>query len=951
MAADKLRLQVILSAMDKATAPLRKIQRGSKGLADQLQRQRESLRKLNAAQRDISAFRQQANAAKLTRTAYDQQRAKVSELAARIKATNAPSRALRREFNEAARAAGVMKLKTQQQATQLQQMRGALERAGISTWQLGTHERQLRSQIEQATRAMQQQQAQLSRLASRQQTMAKASRQAQSMRSAGSSLAMGGAVAGGYGYGLARVLGGMVGAGSAFDAEMSSVQALTRLDKQSEQLAALRAQARQLGAATSFTATDAAQGQGFLAMAGFTPEAIRAAMPGLLDMAKAGRTELARTADIGSNILSGFGLDPKEMTRVSDVLVLGFSTANTNLEMLGDTMKYVAPIAKAAGVSLEESVAMAGLLGNVGIQSSQAGTTLRSMMLRLSAPTAKASAALAQLNVETRDSKGNMRGILDITAEVAKSVENMGSADRLSYLKRIFGEEPAAGMAELISRAGSGEIEKYLNVLQGAEGTAAQTAQIMDANLSGSWKQFKSASEDVMIAVHELLDGPLRGVVDRLTQATRAVGKWVKANPGLAAGIAKVAAVLAALLIAAGGAMVTLGAMLGPLAMLRYLFTAVGVNAGSMFGMIGKVLPMLLNTGRMLLPLLGGISAPVLAIGIAVGVVAALVWKYWEPIKAFMIGVWEGVLDVVTPIMDELMTALEPLGPVWDMISDAMSEAWAWIKKLFEPFEATSEQLQGATDAGRGFGQVLGNVLSVNLRIAVKAISWLVKAFTTVLPAIKNAIGGAWTYLQGAWDLIVGLFTLDGDRIRTGMASMWKGINKILMGWPAKMVQAGKNMIDGLIQGISSLAGSVGDTISGIADGAIDRFKRMLGIQSPSRVFAQLGNFTVQGFTGGIDAGRQRAVQSVARLGDRVRQAGAGVVMAAASMPMAPVGSVPLPAGSAGMPAAQAGGNTYEITVHVGAGADGQAIAQAVREELDRRDRERASRLHSRLTD
>ena len=155
---------------------------------------------------------------------------------------------------------------------------------------------------------------------------------------------------------------------------MSRVQALTRLDKGSAELAALRAQARKLGADTMFSATEAAEGQAFLGMAGFDAKQIQAAMPGLLDMAKAGDTDLGRTADIGSNILGGFGLAAEEMSRVSDVLTQTMTTSNVTLEMLGETMKYVAPQARAAGASLEEMAAMTGLLGNVGIQSSQAGT-------------------------------------------------------------------------------------------------------------------------------------------------------------------------------------------------------------------------------------------------------------------------------------------------------------------------------------------------------------------------------------------------------------------------------------------------------------------------------------------------------------------------------------------------------------------------------------------------
>lgn len=376
-----------------------------------------------------------------------------------------------------------------------------------------------------------------------------------------------------------------------------------------------------------------------------------------------------------------------------------------------------------------------------------------------------------------------------------------------------------------------------------------------------------------------------------------------------------------------------------------------GKLVGQVFSLGGRAFPMLFNVGRMLLPLLGGISLPVLAIGAAIGVVAALVWKYWEPIKAFMIGTWQGIVDVVNPIMAELATALEPLGPVWDMVSSAMSQAWGWVMKLFAPFEATSEQLQGATDAGRGFGQILGTVLTVNLRMAVKAIGWLVSAFTTILPVIQNAVGGAWTYLQGAWNLIVGLFTGNGDKIRSGLSAMWAGVNQILLGWPAQMMQAGIDMVQGLVNGIVSKGSAAMDAVAGVASGVVGKFKGMLGIHSPSRVFAQFGDFTMQGLAGGLDRSQGEPLSQVATLGDRMKQAGAGIALGAAALPvMASAGPVVAP-GAAQAATGAAGGNSYTIQITAAPGSDGQAIADLVRQTIETIERERASRRGSRLSD
>lgn len=395
-------------------------------------------------------------------------------------------------------------------------------------------------------------------------------------------------------------------------------------------------------------------------------------------------------------------------------------------------------------------------------------------------------------------------------------------------------------------------------------------------------------------------------------------------------------------------------------------------------------------------------------------VVAALVWKYWEPIKAFMIGVWQGVVDVVNPIMAELMAALEPLGPVWAQVSDAMGKAWAWVQKLFTPFKATSEQLQGATKAGRGFGQVLGQVLTVNLRMAVAAVGWLVKAFTFMLPIIQNAVGGAWTYLQGAWQLIVGLFTLDGDKIRSGLTAMWDGANQILLGWPARMMQAGIDMVQGLVNGITSSGSAAMDAVANIASGVMDRFKGLLGIHSPSRVFAQFGDFTMQGLAGGIDRSQGEPLQQVTSVGDRITQAGAGMgervtqvsagmtqrmqgpaadnaagptrldqlreqriaklgnnadtaratasrdrlrqasagfALGAAALPVM-AAAAPVVAPAAAQPAAgSTGASSYTINIQPPSGADSREIADLVRQAIEQIERDKATRRGARLSD
>ena len=373
----------------------------------------------------------------------------------------------------------------------------------------------------------------------------------------------------------------------------------------------------------------------------------------------------------------------------------------------------------------------------------------------------------------------------------------------------------------------------------------------------------------------------------RVAKVADRMAEWVKNNPQLVATIAKLVIGGTALAAALGGLVVAGG--VGAMALTQIHKAVILLSGG---GGLGKLVGQVLSLGGSAFQCCSTLAACCCRCSVASAcrswpsALPSASWQRWcgstgEPIKAFMIGTWQGILDVVNPIMSELATALEPLGPVWDMVSSAMSQAWGWVTKLFAPFEATSEQLQGATDAGRGFGQILGTVLTVNLRMAVKAIGWLVSAFTTILPVIQNAVGGAWTYLQGAWNLIVGLFTGNGEKIRSGLSAMWAGVNQILLGWPAQMMQAGIDMVQGLVNGILSKSSAAMDAVAGIASGVVGKFKGMLGIHSPSRVFAQFGDFTMQGLAGGLDRSQGEPLSLVASVADRMKQAGAGIALGA----------------------------------------------------------------------
>lgn len=344
-----LQLKVITALQDKLSAPLSRIRGASGASAKSIKDLRDKLGGLEKTQKDVGKFRDLQKGLSETSIKMREAQNRSNELAAKMRSTAQPTAALRREFNQATRAAEDLKNKHGQQSQELQRLRSTLSSAGISTKNLSRDERELRSNISQTTQQLESQRKKLAQVAQQQRKLGEARQKMERVQSMAGSMAATGAAGLATGSGALYAGARFMGAGIEFDESMSRVQSLTRLDKDSDEMKALRDQAKKLGAETMFSATEAAAGQGFLAMAGFDPKSITEAMPGLLDMAKAGGNELAETADIASNILTGFGLQANEMGKVGDVLVGAFTRSNVDLGMLGETMKYAAPIASSLG--------------------------------------------------------------------------------------------------------------------------------------------------------------------------------------------------------------------------------------------------------------------------------------------------------------------------------------------------------------------------------------------------------------------------------------------------------------------------------------------------------------------------------------------------------------------------------------------------------------------------
>ncbi|MFI8482990.1 phage tail tape measure protein [Pseudomonas sp. NPDC078700] len=846
-----LTLKVTLQALNRVSGPFRSISQQAQRTGQAMRDTNTRLKALNATQKQIGEFRELRAGLTSTRTQLNDARKRTQLLGRQLAQTSNPSRALRREFEQSRQALKQLGQQETEQNRKLQQLRATLRETGVNTRQLGNSERRLREEIRSSNNQLEQQRRRMQQLTCQQERLTRARQQySRTQQMAGS---MAGSGAAGLATGSAMLYSGarLLAPGVEFDASMSKVQALTRLDKESPELQALRDQARQLGSSTQFTAVEAANAQGFLGMAGFKPQAIKDAMPGMLDLAKAGDSDLAGTADIASNILTGFNLQAKETSRLGDVLVGTFTRSNTNLQMLGETMKYVAPVAAGVGQDIETVAAMAGKLGDAGIQGSMGGTALRAVISRLAEPPKMAAKALKKLGISAKDAQGNLRDMPTVLTELYERTKALGNADRAGYFKAIAGAEAFSGLQVLVDQAGTGKLQEFIATLRETRGEAQQTAKVMGDNLKGDITALGSAWDDFGIQIQEQQDGPFRQLSQSVTSIIGGVKSWVAENPKLAGGLVKTAVGLGLVMAVMGGLTLAMASILGPFAMVRYGLMLFGIRSAGL-------LSPLLALGRIALPL---VAKGVMLIGRAL---------LLNPIGIAITAIAGGAYLIYRN---------------WDTVGPYFKGLWAELKQ--------------------GFSGGLGDMATTILNFSPVGLFY--RAFSGVM----NYFGAE---------------------------------------LPAKFSDFGGMLIDGLVSGITGALGKAKTAITGVGESAIGWFKDKLGIHSPSRVFAELGGFTMAGLSQGIERGQSGPLASISSLGKQLAQAGALTLGMGAGSAVALDSRPPLAAGNT-KPAISIAGDTISITIEATLGTDTAGIEQLLNKLLNERERNKAARVRSALFD
>lgn len=698
---NNVRIEVLLNAVDRASRPLKSIQTASKSLAGDIRTSQNSLRDLNAQASRIDGFRKASAQLAVTGQSLTKAKHEAAALAVQFKNTQNPTIAQARAMEAAKKSAADLQLKYNGLRQSVQRQRTELAQAGINTRTLSADERRLKTSISETTAQLNRQREALARVSQQQAKLSRVKERYQ----AGKSMAGSMAAAGAAGTGIATA-GTMAGAkllmpGYSFAQKNSELQAVLGVDKQSPEMQALRKQARLLGDNTAASADDAASAQIIIAKSGGDADAIQAATPVTLNMALSNRRSMEENAALLTGMKSAFGLSNDKIAHIGDVLSMTMNKTAADFDGMSDALTYAAPVAKNAGVSIEQTAAMVGALHDSKITGSMAGTGSRAILSRLQAPTGKAFEAIKELGVKTSDSKGNTRPIFSILKEMQRSFEknNLGTSQRGEYMKAIFGEEASSAAAVLMAAASSGKLDQLTAAFKASDGKTEELVKVMQDNLGGDFKEFQSAYEAVGTDLFDQQEGALRRLTQTATQYVLKLDGWITRNKSLATTIG----------VVAGGALGLIG-VIGGIGLIAWP-VVMGINAIiAAAGVLGTVFAV---TGGAIVTAIGAISLPVVAVAGAVVAGAVLIRKYWEPISAFFSGVVEGLKAAFAPVAE----IFSPLAPVFDSIMEKLRGVWQWFTNLVAPVKATQESLDRCKNVGVAFGKALADALMAPLNI------------------------------------------------------------------------------------------------------------------------------------------------------------------------------------------------------------------------------------------
>ena len=533
--------------------------------------------------------------------------------------------------------------------------------------------------------------------------------------------------------------------GMDFDASMSNVYGLmSSLNLSQAQMDALRDTAREMGATTKFSASEAADAMGYMALAGWDDAQVIAGIPGVLNLAAAANMDLAKASDIVTDTMTPFGMAAERAGEAADVFAYAQANSNTTVEALGEAMKYAAPTADAFGMTLQDTAAAMGVLANAGIKGSQGGTTLNAMLRDMKNNAKNGAIAIGKTKVALTNADGSYRSYAAIIRDIDKATSSMTASQRDAALGAIFGDESLKGILATLKQ-GPDALDAMTEGMYACGGAAEDMAATMGDNLKGDLAILESGAQDMAIALSDWLMPAARGVVQGITDM---IGKFNALDDGTKNTIFRIGAMAAAAgpLLLNGGKVLTLLSGVNPLVVGLGAAAALAyTHSDALQGMVAK--------------LGDGVTAFGAALESGAGFTAAfsagLTAAFGEEAAGKVLGAIEGIKTAISTVGDVLTTVTDAVGTFFGSLFDGegLKQSWDNAAAVISGYDWAAlgtSILSGVTGALDAAGEWLKNIFTAGLT-AAKGVNWF-ELGTSIHDGIQTILDTAGGWLKSLFE-------------------------------------------------------------------------------------------------------------------------------------------------------------------------------------------------------
>ncbi len=602
-----------------------------------------------------------------------------------------------------------------------------------------------------------------------------------------------------------------------FDSAMSQVAAVSGAT--GKDLDALREKAREMGAKTKFSASEAAEAMNYMAMAGWKTGDMLDGIEGIMNLAAASGEDLATTSDIVTDALTALGLSAADSGHFADILAAASSNANTNVSMMGETFKYCAPVAGALGFTAEDTAEAIGLMANAGIKSSQAGTAMRTMLTSLTGEVTFVGDAFGELTIQTTNTDGSMRSLGEILADCRVAFSQMSESEQAANAEALVGKNAMSGFLAVMNAAPA-DIEKLNNAITNCDGTAEKMAETMQDNLAGQLTILKSQLEELAISIGEILMPSIRQIVGWI----QGLVDWLN---GLDEGTKKIIVTIALVAAAVAPVLIVIGKVVGAIGT---IMTVIPQVAGAISGVVGFV-------SGTVIPAITAVVAAIGWVPIAIAAVIAIIvllWNkcewfreavttVWEAVKSATIAAWNAIGTFLTNLWSGIVQTGKT---AFQGLASFFTACWQGIQNMFTTvLTAISTFFSTIWNAIRTTVVTVGTAIQTFFTTAWTAIKTVITTiltaiqtvFTTVWNTIKAVVTAVVSALQSlittAWNTIKSVVTAVMNAIRSVVSGAWNNVKAVTSSVLNAVKSAVSTVFNSVVSSIRTAMGNVYNTI------------------------------------------------------------------------------------------------------------------------------------------